>query len=108
MGSRPCAREPTDGPPGEGRPGPTPLVVASNPDRRAALPGRRAHPGRPGHTELVAMPECDGCGSHVSTRFVRVFASNDGVVEGCPQCMSNADLFEGGTVVADATSESLH
>lgn len=54
------------------------------------------------------MPECDGCGSHVSTRFVRVFASNDGVVEGCPQCMSNADLFEGGTVVADATSESLH
>lgn len=51
------------------------------------------------------MPECDGCGSHVSTQFIRVFASNDGEVQGCPRCMSNADMFDGGTAVADSASE---
>jgi len=32
------------------------------------------------------MPECDHCGSHVSDDFVRVFASRDGQIGGCPHC----------------------
>lgn len=51
------------------------------------------------------MPECGGCGSHVSIQFMRVFATNDGDVQGCPRCMSNADLFDGGAAVAGSTTE---
>lgn len=51
------------------------------------------------------MPRCDGCGAHVSTQFLRVFGTNDGDLQGCPNCMSNTDLFDGGTVPAAETGE---
>ena len=44
------------------------------------------------------MAECDRCGAHVSRRFFRVFASNDGELLGCPMCMSSTDLRDGETV----------
>jgi len=31
------------------------------------------------------MPECQGCGNHVSQNFVRVFGV-DGEVQGCQEC----------------------
>lgn len=40
------------------------------------------------------MPECDNCGSHVSERFVRVFADTDGRLEACPNCSSNAGIAQ--------------
>lgn len=40
------------------------------------------------------MPACDGCGSHVSTQFLKVFGKNDGTVEGCPRCMTNRELHD--------------
>lgn len=49
---------------------------------------------------MVTVATCDGCGAHVSTQFTRVFATNDGDLAGCPECMTNSDLFNGGTIPA--------
>lgn len=42
------------------------------------------------------MPKCQGCGSHVSQKFVRVFGV-DGEVQGCQECQgqSNGRAFAG-------------
>lgn len=41
------------------------------------------------------MPECDNCGGHVTTDFHRVFASNSGVLHGCPECMDTTEIVNG-------------
>jgi hypothetical protein len=40
------------------------------------------------------MPECDYCGEHVSERFERVFADEDGHLFACPGCAANAGIAE--------------
>jgi len=40
------------------------------------------------------MPTCDHCDAHVSDRFVRVFAGEDGAVRACPNCSANAGIAE--------------
>jgi len=40
------------------------------------------------------MPTCDNCHAHVSTRFARVFADDDGEVRACPGCAANAGISE--------------
>lgn len=32
------------------------------------------------------MPACGNCGSHVSTRYHRVFVPEGGALAGCPSC----------------------
>ncbi len=41
------------------------------------------------------MPECDSCGGHVTPDFHRVFADNDGVLHGCPECLQNTEIKNG-------------
>ena len=36
------------------------------------------------------MPNCDHCDAHVSDRFARVFADENGRVRACPNCSANA------------------
>ncbi len=40
------------------------------------------------------MASCEHCGTHVSERFVRVFADEYGEVHACPHCSSNAGIAE--------------
>ena len=40
------------------------------------------------------MAECDYCGAHVSERFARVFAGEDGDLLACPNCSANAGIAE--------------
>lgn len=40
------------------------------------------------------MAKCDHCGGHVSERFARVFAGEDGAVMACPNCSANAGIAE--------------
>jgi hypothetical protein len=40
------------------------------------------------------MPTCDHCSAHVSERFVRVFADENGRVRACPNCAANAGIAE--------------
>jgi hypothetical protein len=40
------------------------------------------------------MPECDHCGGHVSERFARVFADEQGQLLACPSCSANAGIAE--------------
>jgi hypothetical protein len=55
---------------------------------------------------VVTVATCNGCGAHVTGRFIRVFAPSDGDLEGCPRCMTNSELFGGGTNTAgDANGE---
>jgi hypothetical protein len=41
------------------------------------------------------MPTCVRCGEHVTARFRRVFAGNDGEVHGCPSCMEMTAIVNG-------------
>ncbi|MFC7007489.1 DUF7563 family protein [Halalkalicoccus salilacus] len=41
------------------------------------------------------MPTCATCGEHVTARFQRVFAGNDGEVYGCPGCMEMTAIVNG-------------
>lgn len=41
------------------------------------------------------MPECQNCGSFVTTDFKRVFAGNDGEVHGCFNCLQKTDVKDG-------------
>ena len=38
------------------------------------------------------MATCDHCGSHVSDRFARVFADDDGHLAACPDRASRAGI----------------
>ncbi|WP_303704062.1 hypothetical protein [Haloquadratum walsbyi] len=40
------------------------------------------------------MTSCDHCGSHVSDRFERVFADENGRLLACPNCSANAGIAE--------------
>jgi hypothetical protein len=40
------------------------------------------------------MSRCDHCGAHVSDRFARVFADEDGGLHACPSCSANAGIAE--------------
>lgn len=40
------------------------------------------------------MSECVTCDAHVSQRFARVFADEDGEVHACPQCAANEGIVE--------------
>ena len=40
------------------------------------------------------MPTCNHCNAHVSERFERVFADEDGLVHACPSCSANAGIAE--------------
>lgn len=40
------------------------------------------------------MATCEHCGTHVSERFVRVFADEFGDVHACPRCSANAGIAE--------------
>jgi hypothetical protein len=40
------------------------------------------------------MPTCDHCNDHVSERFARVFADENGRLRACPNCSANAGIAE--------------
>ena len=40
------------------------------------------------------MPTCDACESHVSRRFARVFADDEGRIRACPDCSANAGIAQ--------------
>jgi len=42
----------------------------------------------------LRMPKCDHCSAHVSDRFARVFADEQGQVLACPSCSANAGIAE--------------
>ncbi|WP_456237582.1 DUF7563 family protein [Halocatena halophila] len=41
------------------------------------------------------MPECSGCGSHVSQRYARVLGDNDSNAHACMECRRRQDRFNG-------------
>ena len=41
------------------------------------------------------MPQCDECENHVTADFHRVFADNEDMLYGCPDCMSMTDIKDG-------------
>ncbi|WP_457590070.1 DUF7563 family protein [Halalkalicoccus salilacus] len=41
------------------------------------------------------MAQCDQCGQHVTPDFHRVFADNEGVLHGCPACLSATAIKNG-------------
>jgi hypothetical protein len=41
------------------------------------------------------MPRCQECNGHVTDSFRRVFSGNDGVVHGCPDCVTYRELLNG-------------
>lgn len=43
------------------------------------------------------MPECQNCGSFVTSDFVRVFGNNESEVFGCIACHTVSDLHSGET-----------
>lgn len=40
------------------------------------------------------MPECTHCNAHVSDRFARVFADENGEIHACISCSANAGIAE--------------
>ncbi len=40
------------------------------------------------------MPRCDYCSAHVSDRFARVFADENGRLLACPNCAANVGIAE--------------
>ncbi len=46
------------------------------------------------HCRLNAMPHCNHCDAHVSERFERVFADENGRILACPSCSANAGIAE--------------
>lgn len=40
------------------------------------------------------MAHCDHCNAHVSERFARVFADDDGRIRACPSCSANAGIAQ--------------
>ncbi|MFB6171973.1 MAG: hypothetical protein ABEJ23_05520 [Haloarculaceae archaeon] len=46
------------------------------------------------HTLAQRMPKCDHCSAHVSDRFARVFADEQGQILACPSCSANAGIAE--------------
>ncbi|WP_419894495.1 DUF7563 family protein [Natrinema thermotolerans] len=40
------------------------------------------------------MPECDGCGAHVTPDYHRVFSTPDGDLPVCINCTSNREARE--------------
>lgn len=40
------------------------------------------------------MATCDNCGVFVTADYARVFADNDGVVQGCPHCTAFSELTD--------------
>jgi hypothetical protein len=47
-----------------------------------------------GTAPVKTMPTCDHCDAHVSDRFARVFADEQGRVLACPSCSANAGIAE--------------
>lgn len=43
------------------------------------------------------MPTCEDCGGHVSRQYARVMGLN-GAVQGCPDCKTKSEMFEGAGV----------
>ncbi|WP_200840265.1 hypothetical protein [Halorubrum sp. JWXQ-INN 858] len=41
------------------------------------------------------MPDCNRCGSFVTSNFTRVFGNNESEVYGCHHCMAHANLIDG-------------
>ncbi|WP_435366042.1 DUF7563 family protein [Haloarchaeobius sp. DYHT-AS-18] len=41
------------------------------------------------------MPECNGCGGFVTSRFARVFGDNGNDIYGCRSCLPLTALVEG-------------
>lgn len=39
------------------------------------------------------MPECGGCGAHVSAAFGRVMSDGDGEIHACLECASRSEVF---------------
>lgn len=54
------------------------------------------------------MPACVTCGTHVSTRFARVFAANDGVVHACLECSANRQVADTAHYRAHRGSDGTH
>lgn len=40
------------------------------------------------------MPTCDHCDEHISDRFAKVFADQDGRVRACPNCSATAGIAQ--------------
>jgi hypothetical protein len=40
------------------------------------------------------MARCDYCDAHVSDRFARVFADQNGTLLACPNCAANVGIAE--------------
>lgn len=40
------------------------------------------------------MPECNGCGQHLSAGYCKVFGNNENVVEQCHNCYDGARVDE--------------
>ncbi|WP_449421043.1 DUF7563 family protein [Salinadaptatus halalkaliphilus] len=40
------------------------------------------------------MPTCNHCNGHVSERFARVFADENGEIHACTNCSANAGIAE--------------
>lgn len=57
-------------------------------------PAHPAHPTGGPPAGVPTMPTCDHCGAHVSERFARVFADENGQVRACPACSANAGIAE--------------
>ena len=53
------------------------------------------------------MPECQDCGAHVSTDFVRVFGDETGTVRSCYACRPKCDIAVGAAVDPERTAEIL-
>ncbi len=39
--------------------------------------------------------ECDGCGAHVTPQFRRAYEDDDGLLHGCPNCLTGAEIRKG-------------
>ncbi|WP_425498421.1 DUF7563 family protein [Natrinema soli] len=51
------------------------------------------------------MAECDNCGAHITDRYKRVFAANDGTLRACSNCCSQSEMFEGAGSSRSSISE---
>jgi hypothetical protein len=41
------------------------------------------------------MPQCLGCGSHVTKQFARSLGDNEDDVHACPSCTTQANIYDG-------------
>ncbi len=39
--------------------------------------------------------ECDGCGAHVTPQFRRAYEDDDGLLHGCPTCLTGHEIRNG-------------